>query len=373
MNNGVPIRVLHVVTQMNRNGLESRIMDIYRHINRNEIQFDFLTHRQDEGHFDDEIRALGGKVYYQNPIRPHKFLSYIQQLQSFFREHPYEIVHAHLNSYSTWVLLVAKKYGATTRIAHSRNSGMDFNIRAIFKYLSRLLVNIPTTHRFACSRQAGVWLFGKHNIQPPKHFHVVPNGFDVHNFTYSAEKRTSMRDRLKICDKLAVVHVGRFSQQKNHAFLLQIYQEIQRLSDQASVLYLFGIGELEQDVRLLVEKMGLENSVVFMGNQNNVFDYLQAMDIMIFPSIYEGFGTVVIESQCIGLPTLASTALPPEVKITNILNFLSVKQKAQDWARLALEMYSTIPRESHLIEVQDAGYDIEKSHIYLESFYRDCV
>lgn len=366
-----PIRVLHVVTVMDRNGLESRIMDIYRNIDRTKIQFDFLTHREREGQFDKEIQSLGGKMYRMPAIHPTHFFGYLKNLQRFFHAHKeYRIVHAHLNSYCTWVLAIAKKNGVPVRIAHSRNSGMDHDWKAIFKYFSKLWVNIPTTHKFACSKQAGVWLFGKRGIQPPNDFRVISNAFDLEKFRYSKEKRREMRKYLGLTEEKAYVHVGRLTYQKNHKFLFDIFENILKEQPQAK-LFLLGEGELREELVQLARSKKIDHAVVFLGNQKNVGAYLQAMDMMIFPSVYEGFGTVVIETQCIGIPTLASDVLPADTKITEIMEFMSVKHDSpKQWAQKAMEMAET-PRRSFEAEVKAAGYCIQETYAALSQFYLD--
>lgn len=366
------IRVLHVVTQMNRNGLESRIMDIYRNIDRTRIQFDFLTHRKEPGHFDEEIISLGGKVYNLDKINPLKFTQYIKWLNDFFAEHAYKIVHVHLNHYSTWALEAAKKAGVPVRIAHSRNSGVDPNWKAIFKIGSKLFINFPTTHKFACSLQAGIYLFGKRSIQPPNFFKVIPNGFNLDAFSYLDASRKLMREFLGLNDEIAIVHVGRFTYQKNHKFLINVFKEIKNLN-YSSKFFLLGDGELKDSVRKQVDDMSLGDSVVFLGNRKNIGEYLQAMDAMIFPSVYEGFGTVVLESQCNGLPTLASSALPKEIKITDCLEVMSLKKKPYEWATTIMHMVETIKRKDRKSEVKNAGYDITDTYKMLSEFYLTCL
>lgn len=371
MSTSEPIRVLHVVTVMNRNGLESRIMDIYRNIDRTRIQFDFLTHRKESGAFDDEIKSLGGKVYHMPSISPLHFVSYLKTLDAFFKEHhEYKIVHAHLNSYCTWVLMMAKRNGVPVRIAHSRNSGMDHNWKAIFKYLSKIFVNEPTTHKFACSNQAGEWLFGKKGILPPNFFRVIPNGFNLNKFKFDEVLRCSKRNELGLTeDQMAVVLVGRLTFQKNHTFLFDVFEEILKEKQNAK-LYLIGDGELRNELKELASRKSIAEKVVFVGNIPNVGEYLQAMDVMIFPSVYEGFGTVVIETQCIGLPTLASDVLPRETKITECLDFMSpTKDSADAWAKKAIDMYNSIKRKPRNQDVKNAGYDIEDSYKLLSDFY----
>lgn len=161
-----PIRVLQCVTIMNRNGLENRLMDIYRNIDRSVIQFDFMTNRAEAGEFDEEIKRLGGRVYHMSRIAPKSFFRYIGELRAFFQDHPeYKIVHSHLNTLSTWPLLMAKRAGVPVRIAHSRNANMDRNFKMVYKAFSRLFINGQATDRFACSKAAGVWLFGKNRLK----------------------------------------------------------------------------------------------------------------------------------------------------------------------------------------------------------------
>lgn len=365
-----PIRVLQVVSVMQRAGLESRLMDIYRHIDRTQIQFDFLTHRMEDGVYDDEIRSLGGMVYHMPSIKPWGLLYYLWNLRKFFNDHhQYKIIHVHLNAYSGWVQYAAKIAGVPVRITHSRNTGFDKNWKSVFKAMSKLIVNGPTTHKFACSYQAGEWLFGKKGVQPPNDFKVIPNGFEISEFSFSKEMRQKMRLSLGLCDEYAFVHVGRFVQQKNHCFLINVFCEIRKICN-SSKLYLIGEGPLKEKIKRKVRELGLEDYIVFVGSVPNVNDYLQAMDCMLFPSLYEGFGTVALESQCCGLPTIASDTLPSNIKITNCIDFLSIKSNSPyEWADKAVKMIKTIERKDRSMEIKQAGYDIRDTYRLLSEFY----
>lgn len=364
-----PIRVLHVVTLMERAGLETRIMDIYRNIDRSKIQFDFLTHRMEDGDYDAEIKSLGGIVYHMPGIKPWALPQYLSRLKAFFAEHPeYRITHVHLNSYSGWVQYAAKNAGVPIRITHSRASGLDHNWKSIFKAASKLIVNGPTTHKFACSVQAGEWLFGKKGILPPNKFTVIPNGFNLSKFSFSPEKREIMRKQLSLRDELAIVHVGRLSAPKNHKFLLKVFNCIHKINP-ISKLFLIGDGELRDSIEKQVTSMDLTNSVVYLGSLPNVGDYLQAMDAMVFPSLYEGFGTVVLETQCSGLPTLASDVLPKETQITECLDFMSINDTPEKWAEKIMNMFKSIERKDRTGEIRKAGYDIQDTYKLLSDFY----
>lgn len=366
---GKPIRILQCVTIMNRNGLENRLMDIYRNIDRSVIQFDFMTNRTEAGEFDEEIVQLGGRVYHMSRIAPRSFFRYIRELRTFFQEHPeYRIVHSHLNTLSTWPLLMAKKAGVPVRIAHSRNASMDRNIKMVYKAFSRLFINGQATDRFACSRSAGVWLFGEKQVEKET-FHVIPNAIQLDRFLYSEEKRQKMRGDLGIGEQeLAIVCVARFSRQKNHGYLLRVFSEIRKKRPN-SKLYLVGQGELEQEIRGQISALNLENSVVFLGSRSDVGDVLTAMDGFLFPSFYEGFGTVLVEAQCSALPVLASDTIPSETKLCDCVEFASINEAPQVWADKLLRMVNTSERTDNSELIREKGYDIRQSYTWMQQFY----
>lgn len=368
-----PIRILHCVTIMNRNGLENRLMDIYRNIDRSLIQFDFMTNRKEAGEFDAEIEQLGGKVYHMSRIAPKSFFRYIRELRAFFQEHTeYKIVHSHLNTLSTWPLMMAKKAGVPIRIAHSRNASMDKNFKMIYKAFSRLFINGQATDRFACSRSAGIWLFGKKQVEQDT-FHVIPNAIQLDKFLYSEDKRNKMRSELGIKeDELAVVCVARFSLQKNHGFLLRVFSEIQKKNPN-SKLYLVGQGELEQEIRGMASELGLTDSVVFLGSRSDVGDVLTAMDAFLFPSFYEGFGTVIIEAQCSALPMLASDTIPCETKLCDCVEFASIKEEPDEWAEKILALIEKTERKDNSELIRENGYDIRQSYAWMQNFYLDSI
>lgn len=366
---GGPIRILQCVTIMNRNGLENRLMDIYRNIDRSVIQFDFMTNRTEAGEFDEEIGQLGGRVYHMSRIAPRSFFRYIRELRTFFQEHSeYKIIHSHLNTLSTWPLLMAKRAGVPVRIAHSRNASMDRNIKMVYKAFSRLFINGQATDRFACSRSAGIWLFGKKQVEQDT-FHVIPNAIQLDRFLYSEDKRQKMRRDLGIGEQeLAIVCVARFSRQKNHGYLLRVFSEIQKRNPD-SRLYLVGQGELEQEIRSQISALNLENSVVFLGSRSDVGDVLTAMDGFLFPSFYEGFGTVLVEAQCSALPVLASDTIPSETKLCDCVEFASIKEEPQVWADKILRMVDRSVRTDNSGLIREKGYDIRQSYTWMQQFY----
>ena len=368
------IRILHVVTQMNRNGLENRIMDIYRHIDRNKIQFDFLTHRKDEGQFDEEIKKLGGKIYYLEPINIKKIKKYFSDLYNFFENHKeYKIVHSHVNTLSTWVLFAAKKAGIPIRITHSRTWGMEKNWRSFFKWFSKLFINIPTTHRFGCSRQAGVWLFGEKYIND--NFKVITNSIEIEKFKFNSKTRNEIRRKLRINeDDIVFINVGRMVRQKNQIFLLKVFKEMYNNKKNIRLI-IIGDGELKNSLQTEINKLKLDKNVLLLGMKNNVGDYLSASDVFIFPSVFEGFGTVVIEAQCNGQRVFASDSIPPETKVSNLVDFLPLKKGYEYWSNYILNNINVenIKNEKERLKyaqiVKKNGFDIKDTYNVLQEFY----
>ena len=369
---GDPIRVLQVVAKMERNGYESRIMDIYRNLDKEKVQFDFYTHRKEHGDFDDEIISMGGVIYYNDAISPFHFFRYLKELDSFFETHQYSIVHAHLNSYCAWVLFAAKRHGVKVRIAHSRNSGFDPGWKTIFKRASKIFINIPPTHRFACSKNAGIWLFGKKFLKD-KNSKVIPNAFNCDAFSFNQNFRDEVRSELGLSDEdVAIVNVGRLTPPKNHRMIFAVFKRFYDRNHN-SRLYLFGDGELKEQIVMLAEEMDLSKCVFFMGNRADVFRYLNGMDAMLFPSIYEGFGTVAVEAQCNGLPVLASDVLPDETRVTDLIKYRSLESSVDLWVEDLEQMLKNTSRSDQSCVIKEAGYDMKTNSMNMQDFYLTSV
>ncbi|EWM54106.1 glycosyltransferase family 1 protein [Ruminococcus flavefaciens] len=363
-----PIRVLHVVTHLNRNGLESRIMDIYRNIDRSKVQFDFMIHREELGDFGEEIKQLGGEVYHMPRITPRNFIRYIKELDAFFSKHKeYRIVHAHLNSLCTWVLRSAYKHGVPVRIAHSRNASMEKNLRGIPKMISKLFVNKYATDRFGCSQMAGDWLFGK-KYSRGKTFKVIPNAFQVDRFVWDPALRDKKRQELGVSENTVFLDVARLSEQKNHIYLLMVFEEIKKKIPNA-ILLLAGAGECEEKIRSYINNHNLSDSVSMLGARSDAAELYQAADMFLFPSKYEGFGTVVIEAQMTNLPIIASDTIPSETKLCDCVDFLSIKSSPVCWAKKATEKIKNGVRKDNIQILQKAGFDIRKQYIWMQEFY----
>ncbi len=356
-----PIRVLQVVTNMSYGGLENLLMNYFRHIDRNRVQFDFLTHVDIHQDFEEEITTLGGNLYrlpMLNPLSIH----YRSELQSFLASHPeYKIVHSHLDCTAGFPLKFAKATNVPIRIAHAHNSNQSHNLKYLLKIFYRHFIPKHATHLFACGKEAGNWMF---RGLP---YTIVRNAIDVSNFTFSSQKSASVKADLCISDKFVIGHVGQFRQQKNHSFLIKIFNEVHH-SNPNAVLLLVGKGPEMQATQDLVHKLGLSNSVYFLGARSDIPDLMQAMDLFILPSLFEGLPVTMIEAQAAGLPCIISDKVPLECKITEDVTQISLEAPLSEWADSILRYQSFSKKDTTEI-LQQSGYDIVTNAKWLEEFY----
>ncbi|WP_429724483.1 glycosyltransferase family 1 protein [Bacillus pacificus] len=303
------LRILHVVVNMNRGGTETLLMNLYRNLDYSRVQFDFLTCK--EGIFDKEIIERGGKIHRIPYISDVGHIVYMKNSDNFFQSHPeYNIVHSHMDKMSGFVLRSAKKMGIPIRIAHSHSTDSEGGFLAkIYKeYAGRFLLS-STTHLFACSRAAATWLFAKRASEAI----ILKNGIECDDFLFSVETRNEVRQELQVQEDTFILgHVGRFSVPKNHTFLIDIFSKIIKLKPN-SVLVLVGDGPLRIEMEKKIQRLKLQEKVRFLGSRSDVNRLLQAFDIFVFPSLYEGLPVTLIEAQGNGLPCIIADSVTQEV------------------------------------------------------------
>lgn len=362
-----PTRVLHIVTQMNCAGLESRLMDIYRNIDRSNVQFDFYTCRTESGFFDEEIKSLGGKVYYNLPLKMREIHKIACRFKIFLADHEeYKIVHCHLNQWCGLVLKGAKEANVPVRIAHSRTSLQKITAKNLIKNFIKLSTNRYATHCFAVSKKAGEWLFGKRMLNMGK-VTIWPNAIDYSKFTYNPEKRSEIREMLSLGNDLTLMHVGNLRPEKNHKFLLQVFKRILEKRSSAK-LVLIGKDEMNGTIQSIAIRMGIEQSVMFLGSRSDVAELLQAGDVFVFPSLYEGFPGAVLEAQAAGLLCIISDKITNEVCITPLVKQFSLSMSSEKWAE-----YILAKAKKTRIDTSDyferSGFEIRVLAYNLSRFY----
>ncbi len=361
----MPIRILQVVTTMDMGGIESLLMNLYRNIDREKVQFDFLAHRDFEFYYEKEIEELGGKIYRMMPITPTKIPQYNKSLRQFFKEHPeYKVVHSHLNAWSYMVLKSAKKCGVPVRIAHSHTTNLRSRknkIRVMFIDYCRKHISKQTTHRFACSKGAGEWLYGK------DHFKVFQNAIDADRFIFDELIRKEVRQELGLKDEILLGHIGRMDGPKNQIFLLQVLKELCKKQPDAKLL-LIGDGELRGELEREAENLGLKENVIFTGARLDTERLLQAADVFCFPSKFEGLPVTMVEAQAAGLPCLMSDTVTDEIIVTDLVKTLPINNPEQ-WAQKILNTDFSKERRNTKEEIVKSGFDIKDTIRRLEEFY----
>lgn len=359
------IRVLQCVNIMDRAGLETMLMNYYRNIDRTQIQFDFLTHREECGAYDIEIEILGGKLYHAPRLYPQNYPAYFKWMKDFFLEHPeYEIVHSHIDAMSYLPLLAAKKAGVPVRIAHSHNTKIPKDFKFLLKQYFRYRINSVCNYRLACGQEAGKHLFGN------KPFDVIPNAIEAEKFYYNEEIRKLKRNELCLKDSFVIGNVGRFSSQKNHKFLIEIFKEILKLKPN-SILLLIGEGELRNKIKNQVERSGINSNVRFLGNRSDVYELYQAMDVFVMPSLFEGLPVVGIEAQFAKLPCVFSDKVTREVQFIENCSFVGLDKSATYWAKRIVDI-DNIKRmfDNNLF---NSKYNIKNSNVLLTKYYLDLM
>lgn len=362
-----PIRVLNLFTIMDRGGAETMVMNYYRKLDKSRVQFDFMVHRPERGAYDDEIESLGGKIYRMPAIRPWTAKQYRKVVRKFYEDHPeYKIIHSHMSELGYYDFLEAEKVGIPVRICHAHNRPYGIDIKSPVRWYYKTLMIPHISHMFMCGEESGEWLFGKKNKSK---FIQLNNAIDAKNYSYNEVKRAEVRKSLGLTEELVVGHVGRFNPQKNHPFIIDVFNEVHK-KEPDSVLLLVGddSGKVAEDIHKKVDEVNLAGAVRFLGVRTDVADLMQAMDVFLFPSLFEGFGIAALEAQAAGLPAVVSKRIPPECMITDCISSLELDFSAEIWANRLIEAAKN-ERKNRFSEIKRAGFDIVENAKFLQDFY----
>lgn len=368
---GEAIRILHVLGNVQLGGAESRIMDLYRHLDRKRVQFDFLVHTKQAGHFDKEIKKLGGRIYRVPRFQIYNYFSYRKAVKKFFHEHhDFRAVQGHMTSTASIYLPIAKKAGIPVTIAHARSAGVDQGIKGrLTRWMRRNLAE-KTDFMFTCSKLSGISVFGEKAVQAGKTI-LIPNAIDCPAFACDAVKRNKMRKELGLESQYVIGHVGRFHYAKNHEYLLKIFAELcnkEAEGERKYALLLLGEGAGMEAARRLAKELGIEENVHFLGNHSNIADSYQAMDYFIYPSRFEGMPGTIVEAQANGLRCLMSDTICEEVIATELVKTMSIEEEPEKWAEYVIET-ADYDRRSYVKEMQQAGFDVSAQAEKMMDFY----
>lgn len=359
-----PIRILHITYKMHCAGIEAFIMNMYRNIDRSKVQFDFLVHYSERQFYDDEIESLGGRIYRMSVREDGDFIKYFKDLKNFFSEHKeYRIVHAHMESFALFYMPFVKRSGIPIRIAHSHNDKVDPSLKGAIKNIMNKPFKYYATDYMACSKASEKYLFGKVND-----CWVIPNAIDVQKFLFNANLREEVRKELDLEGKFVLGHIGRFNTQKNHTFLIDVFKEVVNKNPRA-VLLCVGEGPLQEEIKIKVKKLSLEDKVLFLGVRKDTERLYQAMDVFVFPSLYEGLGIVGVEAQASGLKMVCSDGIPDLARVTENVIALSLNSSISKWSESINTLDYEYVREDMYEQLQSKGFDVKKSAVELQEFY----
>ena len=374
-NASLPLRVLHVVGRMNRGGAETLIMNIYRNIDREKIQFDFAVNTFEKSHFDDEIVSLGGRIFGHPAPSEVGIKEYSKFFTSTLSEGgPFNAVHSHVHLFSGVILKLAAQNFVPVRIAHS-HSPIMFNSksfkRLFYYWLMRRNILNYSTNLYGCSTDAINALFGLRAIKN-KNAKIFYNAVDINDFISQSSRAKTIREILSLEENVPIVgHVGRFNQQKNHSFLIHIFNKLLKTLPSAQ-LVLIGDGPLKNDAEALVSALGILNNVHFLGVRDDVPALMLGMDVFLFPSLYEGLPVVLVEAQAAGLACVASDSITREADLhSGLVTFVGLLESEQNWVKEVIKGIS-IPKksikENHRFLVK-AGFDLVEIVNKIEKVY----
>lgn len=368
-----PIRVLQIIGRMDRGGIETMIMNLYRNIDRDKVQFDFLAHYGREAAYNDEIRAMGGRIYEMPALKNEshvyywRLFQYISALKKFFKEHKeYKIIHGHMTNTASIYMPIAKKNGVTCRIAHSHSTHGKAGMLGYVTNLLQKPIYKNATDWFACSKAAAKWFYPAEDVAAGR-VTVVPNAVDAQKFRFNVDARQKMRQQLGVEDKLVIGCVARFRPEKNHAFLLEILKEVLKTRGNAVLLFA-GDGPCEEETKNKAAEMGLQDKVIFMGMRSDIPDVMQAMDVFTLASLWEGLPVVGIEAQASGLHCIVSDGVTDEMNAIDMVEYISLQAPISEWAD-KLVRAAEMPREDTYEKLKEAGYDIHTTAPQLQDFY----
>jgi len=372
--NDTPVRILHVLGQLRRGGVETWLMHVLRNIDRDRFRMEFLVHDEQPGAYDEEVRRLGGRIHHCP--EPRRFVRYARHFRTLLMQHgPYDVVHSHVYFHSGIVLRLARQAGIPRRIAHSHTAQPNDRAglyRRLYRTVMRNLILSHATAGLACSSSAADSLFGP-RWQSDQRWRVLPYGIELAPYAIEYD-RQQVRQELGISPEALVIgHVGTFSAVKNHEFLVDVAAEIAQRRPDAWFLFV-GDGPLRPGIEQQLVERQLSDRCVLPGSRDDVPRLMcAAMDAFLFPSFYEGLGLVLVEAQAAGLPAVASGVVPPEaVVVKESVCSLPLTESAATWAETLLSLFESPKRPSRASarrRIEQSDFAIENSVAQLEKMY----
>lgn len=354
-------RLLVILASLNTGGAETFMMKIFRSLPEG-YKLDFIVSAK-SGFYEKEVMELGGRIF-RVPLRTKQPIKTFKAIYDVVRKNHYtHILKLCDTPIGVYDLLAAKLGGAKVLCVRSCNAGSsNSKLGRLVNDLLRPLLNFITDVKIAPSRLAAEFTFGKAEVEAGK-VKFIHNGVDLHVYKYDEDNRRKIRSEFSIADEQLIVgHIGRFNQQKNHKFLIEVFAEVLKQQPNA-LLMLVGDGERKSEIKEQINALGIYKFVIFTGVRSDVPALLSGMDVFVFPSFYEGMPNTVIEAQATGLPCVIADTITEEAGVTDCVHFKSLRDSAEEWAHTALSLLvdCKVERSCYKKQMQNAGYDIENS------------
>lgn len=353
-------------------GVSSVALNYALNIDNSAYVVDFMVNEPPVEQLRKLVEDNGGKIFVMPELRLKKSLKYLISLIRFYNEHKeYRIIHGHVANSAVFYLGMAMLYKVPYRIIHSHNSyASDIKWKAVRNKILCLPIKLVANRYLACSRVAANFLFGNNldNVQ------IIHNAIEIDKFRFDRNVRNEARLSLSAENNFVVGHVGRMCLQKNHSFLLKVFKEI-KLLEPKSILFLVGDGELRSELEQESKNLGISESVQFLGITKNIPEFMQAIDLLIMPSLFEGLPVVGVEAQATGLACIFSSNITSEVKIGDNTEFMPLEASPEEWAKKALELGRNYKREKPIqgLERYDIHVQAQRLKEYYDSLYKEMV
>ena len=362
------IKILQYTGAMNRGGAETLLMNLYRNIDRSKFEFHFITHSEEKSDYDDEIIKLGGKVIYLEKPSLKDLKLFSEKFKSINNEFgPYNAIHSHMQLFNGIVLREAKKNNIKIRVSHAHLNG-DYGKSNIFRNLyrcySKFLINNNSTNKISCSYESGRYLYNSNE------FKLLNNAIDINQFKFN-NKSDYLKKELKLNnDDKVITHIGTFKEAKNHDFIINVFKEINERNKHYK-LVLVGRGELLNRIKNKVNKLGLQNSIFFLGVREDIPEILQSTDVFFMPSILEGLPVVLVEAQAAGVSCVISDNIPKQADLgIGIVTSLDLSENKEKWIEAIFQSkYEGIDFKVRREKIIQSGYDLENNVKYISKVY----
>lgn len=364
------IRVLQDLSALDGGGVAKLLYDYYRFMDHEAVHCDFMIYNfYDEGIYEKPLKEMGCTIY-KLPAYSQNAEECTKMQEKIIAEGHYDVLHTHFGIGGFRILRIAKKYGIPKRIVHSHIAYEPYGVKTrLANIVKRKLNKYYATDLFACGKDAASFMWGKSTLYKGK-VRIMKNAIDTHLFKFDNSIRAQKRKELGIEDKLVVGIVGRLSEQKNYPFLFRVYEEVLKLR-QDVVLVVIGRGLEEDKIKALAKSMGIYERIMFLGIRDDVPQLLNALDVFVLPSLYEGLPVVLVEAQANGLPEIVADTITDEINITDLIHYLPIKQTEKKWAEMICSYECNCTgREKYADLVANSGYDIRNASLEMENFYK---